>query len=187
MLTPSHTAVLLLAAGRSRRFAGGPKLLQPFRGRLLVDFALDLGRSLDFARRIMVARADLPELAARALGYEILSNDRPEAGIGHSLSLGVEALAGGAVDGCLVLLGDMPFVDHVHLEALFAASATGLVASEARGVRQPPALFSARHFPALAALEGDGGARDLLHQGSGVPADPALLADIDTMGDLSAG
>jgi molybdenum cofactor cytidylyltransferase len=186
MLTASRTALILLAAGQSRRFEGGAKLLQPFKGRLLVDCALDLGRSMDFALRVMVARADLPALAAHAAGYSIVANDRPEAGMGHSLKLGVDALAGTDVDACLVLLADMPFVDAAHLEALFAASETGLVASEAEGVRQPPALFAARYFPALAALEGDSGARDLLRQATSVAADREMLTDIDTVADIAA-
>lgn len=182
MLTPDRCALILLAAGQSRRFAGGAKLLHPFRGGRLIDCALDLGARLDFATRILVAR---PGLTIESRDYVRVDNDRPEAGMAHSLRLGVAALDGADVDGCLVMLADMPFVTLTHVEELFAASAGGLVASEAQGVRQPPALFAAAHFAALASSTGDHGPRELLRQAAPVAAAPAMLADIDTRADLA--
>ena len=94
-------------------------------------------------------------------------------------------LTGKEVDACLILLADMPFVTSAHLKALFAASQTGLVASEADGIRQPPALFAARCFPELAAARGDSGARDLLRQAVAVSAAPGILGDMDIAEDFN--
>src|SRR6185436_14127765 len=104
------------------------------------------------------------------------------------LRLGVAAL-GGKVDGAVVCLGDMPWVRAEHVEALIAAFAAGgerpiCVPIHGRK-RGNPVLWPARHFPAIAALTGDEGARSLLDAYASeicyVPVDdPGVTLDVDT-------
>src|SRR3546814_11648265 len=83
----------------------------------------------------------------------------------------------------------MPFINAGHLRGLldrFDMSGATIVASAYDGIATPPALFARRHFPTLAALEGDRGARSLLQGALLVPASRRSLADIDTPAALEA-
>src|SRR3546814_12755170 len=80
----------------------------------------------------------------------------------RSLALGVSRAADCDVDAVLVCLADMPFINAGHLRGLldrFDMSGATIVASAYDGIATPPALFARRHFPTLAALAGDRGAR----------------------------
>lgn len=122
-------------------------------------------------------------------GYERLSNPQAAQGMATSLKVAARAAQERGVDALLILLADMPFVSAVHLRALLEqteAHPTRPIFSVAPdGVAQPPALFPASFFDALASLEGDKGARSLSAEAVvvGCPADQFF--DIDTLDDLA--
>ena len=112
-----ESAVILLAAGSSTRF-GGEKLLAPVEGKAMARHVLDLIGAFGFARKIAVVRPDLPELTrwCSESGVEAVFNDSPQAGLSHSLKMGVASISD--MRAALVLLADMPFVSPAHIEAL---------------------------------------------------------------------
>ncbi len=83
----------------------------------------------------------------------------------------------------LVCLADMPFVTAAHLRLLMAAGGN-LVATEAEGVRSPPAVFSHSILSALTQLTGDGGARHLLRDAVVIRATPEMVRDFDLPSDF---
>lgn len=181
-------AVLLLAAGLSRRFGDRNKLLVAYRGRALVAHAAEAARSLGATQ--LVATVSDPAVARVLQGFDCLDLPEPERGMGHSLALGARHVLESGAEGCLVLLGDMPCVSTAHLLAVIEAGRhQGVAASLADGVRMPPAWFSRSELEGLAHARGDRGGRGLL---AGLP-DAALVAapagdlvDIDTPEALEA-
>ncbi len=182
----SGLAVLLLAAGRSRRFGAADKLMAGLDGRPVVEWAIGAQAGLT-ARRFAVVGPDGGAAAARlaAAGFERVVNPDPTAGQGHSLALGAAAVARTTeTERMLVLLGDMPRVTPALLARLLAA---GDFAASSDGSRSgPPALFPRRLFGELARLRGEHGGRDWLAGAVPVIADPGELGDIDTVADLHA-
>jgi molybdenum cofactor cytidylyltransferase len=88
-------------------------------------------------------------------------------------------------DALLICLGDMPAITAEHIGALLAAAAeAGIAATEAAGVRGPPAVFARARFPQLIALSGDHGAKPLLEDAAVIPASRELVRDIDRPEDL---
>lgn len=189
---------IVLAAGAGRRF-GGRKLLASFEGRPLITGALDAAFAAPVRRVWLVTDGD-PDLAvvardhARTLGHEehlevIVVADAAE-GMGASLRTAVAALPAEAA-GAFVFLGDMPRIPSDVAGALAQALAAGfdLAAPRFEGRRGHPVLFGRICFPALLALRGDAGARDLL-SGAGerlalVDSPGAgVLFDIDRPEDL---
>ncbi len=185
MIAAEDTALLLLAAGQSRRFGAGPsKLDTPVRGLPLGLHAPRAVASLRFARRIAVTARSGIDYAAE--GFTAIPNDDPVGDMASSLRLGIAAAEGAAA--VLVLLADMPNVTAAHVERLLAAGdgPRTIVASADGGAPRPPALFGEAWFDALSALTGDHGARDLIRSGKLVPASAGELADVDTPDDLAA-
>lgn len=122
-------------------------------------------------------------------GYERLANPHAARGMATSLKVAARAAQDHGVDALLILLADMPFVSAVHLRGLLGQAAehsTQPVFSIAPdGVAQPPALFPASFFEALASLEGDKGARALSHGAALVECSEDQFFDVDSVEDLA--
>lgn len=185
MIEAVRVAVLLLAAGASRRFGNEDKLLTGLAGKPLALHAAGSIDALSPGRRIAICASEALAEPLRELGFEIVWNAEPDKGQSHSIALGVEAA--GDAEAILICLADMPFVSPAHLQRLldeFDQDSAAVVASTAGGAAMPPALFGKRHFSALRLLEGDRGARALLAGARLVLADACELADIDRPRDL---
>jgi molybdenum cofactor cytidylyltransferase len=109
--------------------------------------------------------------------------------MGHSIACAVAATD--AAEGWLIALGDMPCIDPRTIRGVAEALANGadIVVPVFRGRRGHPVGFSRAYGTELRALQGDRGARGVIERhGSRVvylpSADPSILRDIDTRGDL---
>ena len=178
------SVLVLLAAGRSTRFgAGRHKLHQELAGRPLGVVAATTLAALPFRARVVVTAVG--GLNFEALGFREVVNDDPEAGMGRSVALGVEAADRLGAAAVLVALADMPCVTAAHVERLFAtAGGAGVVASSDGHAAKPPALFTRDQFARLRALSGDVGARALLRDAALVVAPADELVDVDTAEEL---
>ena len=184
MVSESRVAVVLLAAGASRRFGAEDKLTADLDGRALGLHGADAIADMGFAARVAVVGKADPGFAAR--GFLVVPNDAPERGMAHSLALGIAAVADdAAVDAAMILLADMPRVPRDHIRALLAAFDGDRIASRGDGTITPPALFGRMHFEALRAMRGDHGAKPLLRDAPSLAADPRWLDDVDTPDDLA--
>jgi len=188
MIPVKRVAALLLAGGLSRRFGPGDKLLSDFAGAPLARHARDA--LADFGTRIAVVRAGAPSLASLLSdgGFALVENAAPESGMASSLRLGVAAARGLDIDAVLICLADMPRIDSALLARLCAAyepEPALLVCHDGRR-RSPPALIGRRHFGAIAVLDGDTGARNLLAAAPLFAVTPDRLLDIDEPGGYLA-
>jgi molybdenum cofactor cytidylyltransferase len=181
-------AVALLAAGRSKRFGDTDKLSAPLGGKPLIDWAAEVGRTVNAAQHFVVTGAEAPQ-QERAAGYARLPNADAGEGMASSLRLAARHARETGASALLVLLGDMPFVRSAHLAALMAAFADdpsiAVFSHAPGGVPQPPAIFPTTLFPALEALSGDAGARPLARGAALVEAAADSLVDVDTPVDLA--
>jgi len=184
MLKPDQTALILLAAGHSRRFNDGDKLAEPFLDKPLAYHVVTALERIPFAARIAIVSGTTLDFAA--LGYDVVENPDPSLGQARSLCYGVERARQLGAEAVLVALADMPRVTAAHIHRMFdAADGPATIVASSDGVDpMPPALFGKDMFPALLALEGDQGARELIRRGHHVIAPPAELVDIDTQQDL---
>ena len=182
----------MLAAGQASRY-GSQKLLTPLRGRPLLQHAVDAANVSACAPVVIVLGADADEIARRIDPgrARIVRNHDYATGQASSLRAGVGAIAS-ASDAAVVLLGDQPLITGALLDALVARQReTGAVAVVCAqdGRRSPPTLLHSDLFAAIAQLQGDVGARELLARRSDVVTvdvdrATARLDDVDTPGDL---
>lgn len=177
-------AVVLLAAGRSTRFGAADKLAAPLNGMPLGFHAARTLATLALPLSVVVTGPTTLEWP----GFERIVNDRPDAGMGRSLALGVAAARELGASAILVALADMPRVPAAHFRKLLARDILpDTRVGSTDGIRRlPPALFGAGWFPALESLDGDQGARMLLVDAEVVAAPTNALVDIDSEDDLAA-
>jgi molybdenum cofactor cytidylyltransferase len=183
MLTPDRTALILLAAGRSRRF-DGDKLAEPFLDKPLAYHVVTALENIPFLTRVAVVSGT--SLDFGALGYRVEENPDPSLGQARSLCHGVTIAREAGAEAVLVALADMPRVTAAHVYRMFdAADDAGTIVASSDGVQpRPPALFGRDRFDDLLDLKGDEGARQLIRRGHHVVTSPAELVDVDTRADL---
>lgn len=196
----NKVAAIILAAGRASRFGAGEgdsKVLAPLDGRPLVRHVAEAALA-SRARPVIVVTghaAEAVQAALAGLDVTFVHNARAASGMASSLQCGLAA-APSSCDAALILLADMPRVRAATFDALIAAHEGATphplaVAPVYEGRRGNPVLLGRPLFGAVAALEGDVGARGLLKAAGAEIAeiavsDPGVLLDIDTREALAA-
>ncbi len=192
-------AAVVLAAGQSRRMGALNKLTAEVGGKPMLRHAVDAALASAAGPVIVVAGHD-PDAVRAALGdAPVTVTDNPDyaEGLSTSLRTGIAAAANldPAVDGALVLLGDMPSVAASDLDRLIAAfdpdEGRAICVPTYRGKRGNPVLWGRDFFDGMRRLSGDVGAKHLIGENAErvqeVPmASDAVLSDIDTPAALAA-
>ena len=186
---------IILAAGASTRM-GKPKQLLLIEGRTLVVRTAEAALTSGAWPVVVVLGASAAEIrpALARLPVLIAENSAWPEGMASSIRAGIATLEqfSRTLDAALLALCDQPAFSADTIERLVAAQrATGrsIVAAHYAGRQGAPALLLREHFPALSALTGDAGARDLLN---GDPTRvaavdlPELGRDLDTPADYTA-
>jgi len=183
-------AIAVLAAGKADRFGGG-KLDADLAGQRLGSYAVEAAAALGVPK--IVSGLPVPQFAgdAMALGLaQVLKNRRADEGMGTSVALAAMQASVAGAEALLLLAADMPMVTTETLRKLAEAVAPDCPAASAYpdGSAGIPACFPASWFAALARLEGDKGAGQLLREAETVrlvEVPPEELADIDTPADFA--
>ena len=189
--TPVSCAAIVLAAGASTRL-GQPKQLVLFQGESLLRHAVKLALAVNASPVLVVLGAHLEKCRAVLvdLPITILENADHATGMGSGLQLGIAALTTfkPGPERVLLLACDQPLLQPSHLQQLLRApTASGIAAAGYNGRTGVPAVFSQEHFPALASVTGDQGARTLLRTLSVTQVSmPEAAIDIDIPQDLQA-
>jgi molybdenum cofactor cytidylyltransferase len=154
---PRLIAGILLAAGLSTRF-GRQKLLQPYRGELLVRKTarcfLDAG-----LQPVVAVVSNDPAFGDALAGLPVImvENPKPEDGISGSIAIGLRALAETS-RAALIGVADQPYLTVEAVEALLDAFVPGQIVVPRFGDhRGNPPVFDRRFFLDLMQLRGDRG------------------------------
>lgn len=176
------TLAVVLAAGGASRFTGGShKLLTPFRGRPLVQWAVDaaVGAGLD----------DLVVIGGAVdLGLSVTTVENPDwaEGMATSIQVALAHARRAGHDAVVVGLGDQPLVPAEAWTAVARTGAPVAVATFA-GQRRPPVRLARSVWPLLPET-GDEGARRVMRERPDLVTEVACdgqAADIDTAEDLA--
>ena len=180
---------IVLAAGFSTRF-GSSKLLARLRSEKTV-FQQTIERiSAALPEMVVVTRPQLVgELQKLVPETAIQSFDNADQGMGASLAFAARQL--GDWSGCLICLGDMPFIEtSTYRKIAEQLQETSIVVPTQDGRTGNPVAFSSNYFSELSKLDGDSGAKRLIESHpeavQRLPVDdPGILQDIDTQAELA--
>ncbi|ALS98899.1 nucleotidyltransferase family protein [Lacimicrobium alkaliphilum] len=187
------TAVVMLAAGASRRF-GGIKQLAMIDGRPMICHAL-AQLPPNQARYYLVLGANSQTIAEVVASNPDFRHIQPliapdwQQGLAHSLKFAIRQL-GSDTERVLICLADQVALRTHDYEALLALSDSHpgrIVAAYYQHNPGVPAIFCKAEFALLMQLKGDRGAKALLNQFADkvIQYDLPLAAiDIDTQQDL---
>lgn len=193
----ARIGVVVLAAGRSTRFAAGQasKLLALVDGvpivRRAVAAAIDAG-----VGEVIVITGDRSEEVAAALDglrARVVREPRFADGMATSLRRGISETSD--ADAVMIALGDLPDVSPMayrRIAARWQSTGAAIVVPRYVDSHAPshPALFAATLFGDLLALEGDVGARSVIARHASLVVEEPLEwpapRDVDTLQDLNA-
>ena len=186
---PANFAVLILAAGLSRRL-GQPKQLLLKNNKPLIRYIAELAIGLNPQSTVVIANDSIDIASAlKELPLHIVFNPQAETGMASSLQLGADFLKN--YDMPVLILGiDQPLLDAAFLQQLvqhhMQQPDMNIVSHYAQTIGIP-AIVQAEVLQQVKNLSGDSGLKKLLMQQVDkiikVPA-PELAFDIDTVEDL---
>jgi molybdenum cofactor cytidylyltransferase len=189
-----ETAIVILAAGESRRM-GSPKQLLDFKGVPLLRHSVITALDADCGPVIVVlgSRANELRTAVADLPVEAVVNRRWSEGMGTSIQTGLQAIEHRpGVTGAILALADQPYISSRFFQLLasqHARSGKNIVASSYAGTVGVPAYFSRTAYPLLMALDAGQGCKGVI---LGNAEDRLLIdcpeaeIDVDTLEDYSA-
>ena len=185
-----RVAAIVLAAGAGTRMGERVKQLLPWRGKTLIENAIDIARHSDVNDIIVIlgARAETIRPLIDHLPVRIALN--PDWAEGHSTSIrvGLRALSP-QTDAAIFINGDQPFLTPKIVDAIvqrYRETDASIVAPRYAGKRGSPVLFNRAHFSELMSLTGEQGGREVLtkHPVEYVDfADARAAFDVDTLED----
>lgn len=150
---------------------GNPKQLIEWQGQTLIRRTVDAALATDLRPVVVVVGANKQQVAPQLtdLPVTIIDNQQWEKGMSTSIKMGLAALylTQKDIEAVVVLLTDQPLVGRGIIEQLMIArreSGKGIAASRYGDQVGVPALFTRGYFEELLNLEGDRGAKGILHK-----------------------
>ena len=162
-MSAADTAVILMAAGIGKRF-GGNKLLTPYHGRPLWEYAYDVAMQANkqLGTPVILVSGYLPML--QASGVIPVRNECPLLGASHTIRLGIKAAQKLGAEYAVFMVADQPELKPQSLLRLIEAREPGKIACLAKDGRAGnPVVFHHDFFPELLALTGDRGGKRVMH------------------------
>lgn len=180
---------IVLAAGFSSRFGSSKLLAQLKNGKSVFQQTMErIAEAIP--HRVVITRPEMAtQLREFAQGASILSFEHAEQGMGATLAFATQCI--GDWDGCMVCLGDMPFIEASTYRHISAQVTTGSIITPTFDSRAGnPVAFGSKFFADLKTLTGDSGGRKLTSMHPQAVRelqvnDPGILQDIDTLEELT--
>ena len=166
MKTMSNTAIIILAAGASKRL-GRPKQLLGFRGRSLLEHIVFEAQTAALSPLIVItgSGAEALKFFQNQANVETLFNEAWETGMASGIVKGISALKHTTADSVILSVCDQPFVSATVFLQLIQArenSSKAIIACSYAGTVGTPVLFDRIYFERLQQLTGDEGAKTLV-------------------------
>lgn len=177
-------AIIILAAGHSKRFGTNDKLLAQLKGQALAQYTANTIHKIKADLKIAVVSN--PEVAHIFDEFNIVYNQGDQS---SSLKAGLAYAMDNQIDKVLICLADMPFIDHKTINSLIDKSNHHPIAACGDGSKiSVPAVFNNTAFTDVLALSGDKGAGKLIKPLSAeaiLQVDKTELQDIDSPQSLN--
>lgn len=160
-------AIVILAAGRSRRMGVNNKLLMPFGTSSMLKQVTQIALASKAEQVVVVTGHEQHKVQQQLaqLPLEFIHNDEYDSGKASSIGKGIRSLDQ-SVSGVIIMLGDMPLVETQHLNCLIdrfeALPEDAIVVPYTSEQRGNPLLWGCSHFGALQSLTGEQGGKELL-------------------------
>ena len=188
-------AILILAAGQSRRMGSQNKLLAEINGKPMLRHTAEQALKSRAAAVFAVTGHEREKIQPLLdeMGIPALHNPDYANGLSSSLKTGFRALAG-KFEGILVCLGDMPLITaelfNTLIEAFDREEGRAIVVPTYQGKRGNPVLIASSFEADILAITGDIGAKSLIAENEPMVfnvevGDNSIFADIDTPDALS--
>jgi molybdenum cofactor cytidylyltransferase len=184
-------AAVVLAAGAGHRFEGPThKLLAPFNGRPLVEWAVAHAFEGGLDRTVVVVGAEPDGVRAAVAGFDVDVVENPgwAGGIATSLAAAVRHATDAGHEAVVLGLGDQPFIEPDAWRRVGAATSAGAAIAVATydGQRRNPVGLASAIWPDLP-TDGDEGAKVVMRMRPELVREvpcPGRPLDIDTVEDL---
>jgi molybdenum cofactor cytidylyltransferase len=185
-------AVVIVAAGESKRL-GTPKQLLPYQGGTLLNRLIaNLKQATDFPIFLILGASSekiIKEISAT--DFSITINENWQEGMASSIRLGIQVAQKNVpnLEGIMLVVCDQPFIAVANIQALIKLQKNSnlpIAASYYANILGTPALFHKSVFPDLLKLSGDVGAKNIIQQRGTEVAKLHFeegLVDIDTPED----
>lgn len=189
METEGNIAMLILAAGESKRMNGIKQLL-PWKNTTLLGNAIEQGlnSNVNVVYVVLGANSEKIEETISKYPVQIIKNNNWKKGMGGSISSAFAYFKENKLDykAVLITLADQPLIEATYYNLLilhFSTNKERIIASKTNNRPSVPAIFDGYYFEKLSQLNNDKGAKDLLRS---VPNDIFIvnakvnLVDVDT-------
>ncbi len=181
----SGIAAIILAAGLSKRAGLTNKLLFDIEGRPMIAKVVAQVIQVGLEPVLVVTGHEL-KAVTEAIGdfdLQYIHNFDYQVGMASSIRRGIRALEEN-IEGAMICLGDMPWVQTLTLEriveAFYPEMGREICRPVCRGMLGNPVLFARRHFEGLMRLKGDSGGKSVIEQNPSV----VFNVDVDDVGVL---
>lgn len=184
-------ACIILAAGSSVRY-GSPKQLVEFRGRSLIQRAVDEADASKADHVFLVLGNSSSEILEKIdLGRaQVVFNKDYAKGISTSIKAGLANVPNDCAS-VIIMVADQPFLTHEHLNRLISEENKfngRIIALSYRGEPRNPVLIPTELLRELESLEGDEGAKSMVRKNPStilieIPESEIFL-DVDTKDSL---
>ena len=160
-------SAIILAAGESRRM-GKPKQLLPLGKTTILESTIDNFLNSELSEIVVVVGYRAKQVSSLIDGKPIsmVVNKAYRDGMSTSIIAGLNSVSDNA-QGIMIALADQPFVDSETIDCLvrsFSAYDKGIIIPTYQGRRGNPVILSAKYKEELLSLEGDIGAREIIHR-----------------------
>ncbi len=184
----SDTAILLIAAGASKRL-GSPKQLLLYKNQTLLENTLSKLLALKMRNVYVVLGAYFDDIHSLImhLPITVIRNNDWQEGMGTSISKGISYIRQEKnIEKVLITLVDLPLFETVNYQQLLDTHASGITITKYTDNKGVPTVFDKRYFKELIVLSGDEGARSMItaNKNDVRHYEPNIAYfDIDTMSD----
>lgn len=185
---PKKIACILMAAGDSKRFNGN-KLLFNYKGKNIIDIAIDNISDLELYKIVVVSQYDEILKRANKHNFIAIKNNRPEDGISRTIKLGISEILD--CDAALFLVSDQPQLKQASIKSLincYQQNPHSIIGVSSKNKKGNPVIFPFTYFDELSNLTGDNGGKSIInkHLDNYITIDinSKELIDIDTKEDL---
>jgi len=186
-----NIAILILAAGESKRMGERVKQLLPWNSTTLLENALNQAKEsqAEDVYVVLGANEEFIKKQTQLPDDVCINNENWSNGMGSSIVAGVQHMISLAkdYDGILVMLADQPLIDTEYLNKILDTWGKAKATITATGYENGlgvPAMFDKCHFPELLKLTKDYGARNIINDSNIKIINPqGKEMDIDTWQD----